>query len=29
VFALDGQSNVYKYNASTLTLEHTFAIKFQ
>ncbi len=28
-FALDGQSNVYEYNASTLALEHTFAIKFQ
>jgi PEP-CTERM motif len=29
VFALDGQSNVYEYNASTLALENTFAIKFQ
>jgi hypothetical protein len=29
IFALDGQSNVYEYNASTLALEHTFAIKFQ
>ena len=29
VFALDGQSNVYEYNASTLELEHTYAIKFQ
>ncbi len=29
VFALDGQSNAYEYNASTLALEHTYAIKFQ
>jgi hypothetical protein len=29
VFALDGQGNVYEYNATTLALENTVGIKYQ